>query len=89
VQSLSRRFQQEQNTLRAKLQADATPAQREQVLRQLEQMRDLLKSQLGDMAAQAREQALDMRLQFGGNFAPGNAAGGGAASSGHGGRPRF
>jgi hypothetical protein len=66
----------------------ATDAQRQQVLQQLEQLRDRLQSQLQALTALARDQALDMRGQFGRNFAPGNSSGGGPASSGHGGRPR-
>jgi len=88
VQSLLRQFQQQSNQLMASLQKTDTDAQRQRVLQDLAQLRDQLQTQLKDMSAQAREQALDMRLQFGGNFAPGNAAGGGAAPSGHGGRPR-
>jgi len=76
VHSLVQQFQQQQNLLLA-----STGPQRQQLLEQLQQMRDQLQ-------AQAREQALDMRSQFGGNFAPGNVAGGGVTSSGHGGRPR-
>ncbi len=83
VHSLLQQFQQQQNLLLA-----SRGEQRQQLLAQLEQLRDQLKAQLSDIQAQAREQALDMRSQFGGNFAPGSAAGGGAVSSGHGGRPR-
>lgn len=90
VQALLQAFQSYRTTLLNKLPG-ATAAERQQVLQQLEAVRQQLQSQLQAILAQAREQANDMRGQFGGHFGgqgPGGGSGGGPGSSGHGGRPR-
>jgi len=87
VQALLQQFQQQRAQIQSSLE-DATEAQRKQILQQLEALREQLQAQLQAITAEAREQALDMRSQFGGHFAPGNSSGGGVNPTGHGGKPR-
>ncbi len=90
VQTLLQQFQAYRTNLLNKLPG-ATEAQRQQILQQLEGQRQKLQAQLQAILAQAREQANDMRGQFGSHFGgagPGSGSGGGPGSSGHGGRPR-
>jgi uncharacterized membrane protein YccC len=87
VQALVKQYQQERERLMNSLKG-ASDAKRQQVLRDLARVREELQGQLQEITAQAREQAMDMRSRFGGDFAPGSAAAGVPTSSGHGGRPR-
>jgi hypothetical protein len=90
VQSILQLFQSYRTNLLNQLPT-ATAKQRQQILQQLEAVRQQLQTQLQAILAQAREQADDMRGRFGGHFGgqgPGSGSGGGPGSTGHGGRPR-
>ena len=87
VQTLLKQFQQQRAQIQSSLQ-NTTDAQRQQILQNLEALRDQMQAQLQAITAEAREQALDMRSQFGPGFKPGNSSGGGVNPTGHGGKPR-